>query len=414
MFQDKRGKLIFPIKQNSFKNTKECIVSINNKNVFRGIHLEQYNKLVTCIQGKILDIIINFNENEEDYLRPQYFILDPTTDLYQIIINKNYGHAFLALTDSILLYHYDDCYDETKTITINYKDPTINIQIPINNPIISDKDINAPLYKKFDYYIFGGKGFIGSIIVNEIQKNNTVYVTKLRLEKIDAIEKELDLFKPKYLISSAGITGNPNISWCEMHKTETIETNIIYQMMLISLCKKRNIHCTIIGSGVIFKNDKYYNEDDEGNFYNNFYSKCRIFLENMCKNYDNVLYLRINYPISSIKSNKNLITKLLTYNTIEDKEITLTYLDELIPYLIHMIENGEIGICNFVNDGSIKLNKILDLYSEIKEHKYTLSKNTDKNKSSSLLNICKLQKYNIKSTETAVKQCVSKYILLNN
>jgi hypothetical protein len=179
------------------------------------------------------------------------------------------------------------------------------------------------------------------------------------------------------------------------------------------LCKKRNIHCTIIGSGVIFKNDRFYNEEDEGNFDNNFYGKCRIFLENICKNYDNVLYLRVNYPISSIKSNKNLITKLLTYNSIEDKEITLTYLDDLIPYLINMIESNEIGVCNFVNNGSIKLNKILDMYSEIKKHNYILSETIDNNKSSSLLSIGKLKKYNIKNIEDAVKECVLNYIKLN-
>lgn len=415
MFQDNRGKLLFPIKTNNFKNTKETVVSINNKDVFRGIHLEQFTKLVTCIQGKILDIIINFNEGDDDYLKPKYFILDPTTDLYQITVNKNYGHAFLSLCDnSILLYHYDEIYDETKSVTINYKDPIINLQLPINNPIISDKDLNAPIHKNIDYYIFGGNGFIGSIIVNEIKKTNkNVYVTKSRLENITEIEKELNLFKPKYVISSAGITGNPNISWCETHKIETIEINIMYQLMIISLCKKRNIHCTIIGSGVIFKNDRFYNEEDEGNFDNNFYGKCRIFLENICKNYDNVLYVRVNYPISSIKSNKNLITKLLTYNTIEDKEITLTYLDDLIPYLINMIEYNEIGICNFVNDGSIKLNKILDMYSNIKKHNYTLSDKIDNNKSSSLLNIGKLKKYNIKNIEDAVKDCVLNYIKLN-
>jgi dTDP-4-dehydrorhamnose 3,5-epimerase-like enzyme len=71
MFQDKRGKIFFPIKNNSF-DTKETIVSINNKNVFRGIHVEDFLKLITCVSGKILDIIINFDNEADDYLIPKY------------------------------------------------------------------------------------------------------------------------------------------------------------------------------------------------------------------------------------------------------------------------------------------------------------------------------------------------------
>ena len=56
-FVDNRGTLYFPIKHNY--NFKQSTVSCNKKNVFRGIHINTFDKLVTCIQGKILDIVIN-------------------------------------------------------------------------------------------------------------------------------------------------------------------------------------------------------------------------------------------------------------------------------------------------------------------------------------------------------------------
>ena len=55
-FTDKRGYLMFPIKDNF--NFKQCTISHNKKNVFRGIHINNFDKLVTCIQGKIMDIIL--------------------------------------------------------------------------------------------------------------------------------------------------------------------------------------------------------------------------------------------------------------------------------------------------------------------------------------------------------------------
>ena len=52
-FVDKRGKLLFPIKNNGINHGfNECTISINKKNVFRGIHINQFDKLVTCVSGK--------------------------------------------------------------------------------------------------------------------------------------------------------------------------------------------------------------------------------------------------------------------------------------------------------------------------------------------------------------------------
>ena len=488
MFNDERGKLFFPIKRKNFY-VSESTVSINHKNVFRGIHVEQFYKLVTCIQGRILDIVINFDEKSTDYLVTKYNLLDSNTDNNQLLIFPNHGHAFLSLDDnSIVLYHFSHEYKPENSVTYNYMDPIFNIKLPIDNPIISQKDKDSPFFKNLtspsspsspsnssvfdsrvsrlssvcdstspsefrrsassattpllktpitpiDFYILGGNGFIGSVIMDSIQTLESktkefVYKTSLRLEQVEQIEKELDLYKPKYVICSAGITGTPNISWCEDHKTETIETNITYQMTLAHLCKKKNIHLTIIGSGVIFKNDKYYTEEDEGNYDENFYSKCRIQLENMIRNYDNVLYTRINYPISKHNSTKNLITKLLSYSYIDNVNITLTYIDELIPILLDMIKNNETGICNLVNEGEINLMDIMRIYKTLSIPLSTpqqvcefsvsatsstpplLKINNEKiNKSTSLLKLGKLKKYNVMDVNSAVYECIKNYIL---
>ena len=69
MFKDERGTLIFPIKQNELQ-FQQCTISINNINVFRGIHANPFDKLVTCIKGKIIDIIINFDKSSLKFLLP--------------------------------------------------------------------------------------------------------------------------------------------------------------------------------------------------------------------------------------------------------------------------------------------------------------------------------------------------------
>ena len=417
-FIDKRGKLLFPIKNNNY-NFNECTISINHKNVLRGIHINNFDKLVTCVSGKVLDIIINFNKDDDDYLIPKYYYLDPNTDLFQIFINKNHGHCFLSLEDnSILVYHFNGNFIDDDTKHIHYLDPTININLPIKNPIISDKDNIKNFIKNIDYVIFGHNGFIGSNIIKYLKNENKNFITcNLRLQETEKIIQFLDFYTPKYAINCAGITGTPNIFWCDEHKIETIENNITYQLTLAKICLDKKIHLTIFGSGGIFKNDKFYSEEEEGNYFNNFYSESRIYLENIIKHYNNVLYLRMNYPISILSSDKNLLTKLLIYKNIDSVEISITYIDDLFPILFKMIENNDIGICNFTNPGSIKLLDILNIYNNISNniHEFNIINNlSSNNRSLSLLKCNKLCKYNPLDINDAVKICCTKYIEINN
>jgi dTDP-4-dehydrorhamnose 3,5-epimerase-like enzyme/dTDP-4-dehydrorhamnose reductase len=429
-FIDKRGKLIFTIKNkinnnsNSDNNLEdfkftECTVSINKKNVFRGIHVNQFDKLITCVSGKILDIIVNFNETDADYLVPKYYLLDPATDIFQILVKKNYGHSFLSLEDnSVLLYHFNGNFKDEETKHIHYLDPFINIKLPVDSThlILSDKDNIKNFVKNIDYIIFGSTGFLGSNIVEKLKlKNKNFIISSLRLQNINEISQFLDIYKPKYVINCAGLTGSPNIFWCDEHKIETIECNITYQLTLAKLCFDKGIHLTCFGSGGIFESDKFYSENEEGNYKKNFYSECRIYLESIIKHYSNVLYLRINYPISSRKSHKNLLTKLLTYKNIEQVDLSITCIDDLFIILFDMIENNENGICNFVNPGSIKLFEILEIYNKYNStnpHIFTLDKinDTSENKRSySRLKTTMLNKYNPKNIKDAVELCCKSY-----
>ena len=428
-FIDKRGKLLFTIKNNNNNNDDdgtgdfkftECTASINKKYVFRGIHVNQFDKLVTCVGGKILDIIINFNETDDDYLIPKYFLLDPTTDVFQILVKKNYGHSFLSLEDnSILVYHFNGIFKDEETKHIHYLDPFINMQLPIdaNQLILSDKDNIKHFVNNIDYAIFGSTGFLGSNIVEKLKLKNKKFITcSLRLQNIIEISEFLDIYKPKYVINCAGLTGSPNIFWCDENKIETIESNVTYQLTLAKLCFDKGIHLTCFGSGGIFESDKFYSEEEEGNYKKNFYSESRIYLENIIKNYSNVLYLRINYPMSSNKSNKNLLTKLLTYKNIEQVELSITCIDDLFIILFEMIENNENGVCNFVNPGSIKLFEILEIYNTYNDknpHTFNIveTNNTSSgnNRSYSRLNTNMLNKYNPKDIKNALEICCKNY-----
>lgn len=416
-YLDNRGSLFFPVKKNY--KFKQCTVSCNKKNVFRGIHINKFEKLVTCIQGKILDIIINFDINSEDYLVAKYYELDPLTENFQILVPKNCGHAFLSLEEnSIIIYHLSDEYTDADTQHIHFLDPFIDIKLPVNKDelIISDKDNIFHFVKLIDYIVFGSNGFLGSNIIKILKSLNKNFIScNFRIEEVDKIKNIFNIYKPKYVINCAGLTGVPNIFWCDQHKIETINTNITYQLTMASMCNERNIHLTIFGSGGIFKNDRLYGELDVGNNTNNFYGECRINLENIIKNYSNVLYLRINYPISDIQSNKNLLTKLLSYTQIDDCELSITYIDNLFPILINMIENKEIGICNFTNPGYIDIATIIkkyEIYTDTSRN-IKINSNQPNNRSLARLETDKINKYKPLHIENAVDICIQNYIINN-
>ena len=406
-FADSRGTLLFPIKYNknsndSDNNLKECTYSINNKNVFRGLHINTFGKIITCISGSFIDIIVNL-----DTLIPEYFTIKQGEQVY---CPENYAHGFLSLEDnSILSYFIDSEFDSEEGLLLNYKDPILNIQLHVSdsNLIINDKDLNAP-FLHFDYFLLGSNGYIGSTILKTLVNNyKRVYCIENRMNELESIGKLIDTYKPKYFINAAGLTGEPNTKWCNTNKKQTLITNVIDQINILNLCNTKDVHCTIIGSGAIYKEStELKSEEDLGDLTEEYYSECRIQLENLIKNFDNYLYLRINYPISSNSNPKNLLTKLLKYTNIDDINLSISNLDSLLSILPDMLNNNETGIFNFIS-GNINIKTILDYYSE---YNTELSKNyTISDRPTTKLDNSKIEKYLIETINDSIINLVKNY-----
>lgn len=64
----------------------------------------------------------------------------------------------------------------------------------------------------YDFLLYGARGFFGTSVVAAMDAAKQSYVIgKARLEDRAAIAAELDLYTPKYVVSAAGLAGNPNI-----------------------------------------------------------------------------------------------------------------------------------------------------------------------------------------------------------
>jgi dTDP-4-dehydrorhamnose reductase len=233
--------------------------------------------------------------------------------------------------------------------------------------------------------IYGSKGWIGSMFLNLIKnKNITFFEGNARVDNFDNVKMEIESIKPTHVISFIGRThGITNgvthkvifstIDYLEQEGklVENIRDNLFSPFVLAQICQTKNIHYTYLGTGCIFKYDDIhteyvgFDEEEKPNFFGSSYSVVKGFTDMMMHMYPNVLNLRIRMPITGEKHHRNFITKITNYKKICSVKNSMTVLDELLPYVIIMMEKNITGTINFTNPGLISHNEILEMYKEI-------------------------------------------------
>lgn len=230
--------------------------------------------------------------------------------------------------------------------------------------------------------IFGGKtGWIGQMM-GELVKNEEgieLFIADSRIQNRESVAKELDEIKPTHVLNAAGITGRPNIDWCEDNKPATMRTNVIGTLNLADLCDERGIHCTVYATGCIFVYDEKhpegsgigFTEEDQPNFDGSFYSQTKGYMEPMLKEYPTCLILRVRMPVSDDLFHRNFVTKIAKYDKIVNIPNSMTILTELLPASLAMAKKGLTGVYNFTNPGVISHNQVMDLYKKYIDPTYT-------------------------------------------
>ncbi|SOC80332.1 dTDP-4-dehydrorhamnose 3,5-epimerase [Salinimicrobium sediminis] len=157
MLKDNRGWFLKTFHLDQFRdqgletNWEEEYFSCSNKNVLRGIHFQippnEHFKLVTCLNGKVLDVIIDLRKSSSTYLKCFSTILTDENNK-MVYIPKGCGHAFLSLEDnSVLFYKVSTVYSPKNDKGILWN--TINYDWPISNPTLSPRDTQHPSLNNF-------------------------------------------------------------------------------------------------------------------------------------------------------------------------------------------------------------------------------------------------------------------------
>ncbi|KAL6561692.1 Rhm1p [Orobanche minor] len=224
------------------------------------------------------------------------------------------------------------------------------------------------------FLIYGRTGWIGGLLGKLCEKQGIVYeYGKGRLENRSQLVADVLAVKPTHVFNAAGVTGRPNVDWCETHKTETIRANVAGTLTLADVCRENSLLLMNFATGCIFEYDAAhpegsgigFKEEDKPNFTGSFYSKTKAMVEELLRDFDNVCTLRVRMPISSDLNNpRNFITKISKYNKVVNIPNSMTILDELLPISIEMAKRNLRGIWNFTNPGVVSHNEILEMYKE--------------------------------------------------
>ncbi|KAJ8763003.1 hypothetical protein K2173_023208 [Erythroxylum novogranatense] len=224
------------------------------------------------------------------------------------------------------------------------------------------------------FLIYGRTGWIGGLLGQLCEKQGIPYeYGKGRLENRSLLLADIQNAKPTHVFNAAGVTGRPNVDWCESHKTETIRANVAGTLTLADVCREHNLLLINYATGCIFEYDDAhplgsgigFKEEERANFTGSFYSKTKAMVEELLREYDNVCTLRVRMPISSDLTNpRNFITKISKYTKVVDIPNSMTILDELLPISIEMAKRNLRGIWNFTNPGVVSHNEILEMYRD--------------------------------------------------
>ncbi len=129
---------------------EQCNLSYNHRaGTVRGMHLQvaphPETKLVRCVRGAVLDIIVDMRPDSPTRL--QHVAVELTAENRRsLFVPAFFAHGFQTLVDdSEVLYQVSGAYEPAAERGLRHDDPSLALPWPLTTSTISDKDSSWPL-----------------------------------------------------------------------------------------------------------------------------------------------------------------------------------------------------------------------------------------------------------------------------
>jgi len=131
----------------------QCDISFNQlKGTIRGMHFQipphEEAKVVSCIKGKIFDVIIDLRSSSETY--KNWFSVELNDQNKKMLyIPEGFAHGFQTLEDNTLVnYQMSEFYSPEHARGVRWNDKSFHIDWPLKKTIISKKDLSYQSFEK--------------------------------------------------------------------------------------------------------------------------------------------------------------------------------------------------------------------------------------------------------------------------
>lgn len=160
VFEDERGYFFESYNYQLFKqagldfNFVQDNQSLSQTGVLRGLHFQNnpnaQGKLVRVISGSVFDVAVDIRKKSPTY--GQWFGLELTEqNKWMMYIPEGFAHGFATLQDfTVFSYKCTNFYNKASEDCIFWNDSDLAINWPIENPILSDKDLLGKQMKDFN------------------------------------------------------------------------------------------------------------------------------------------------------------------------------------------------------------------------------------------------------------------------
>jgi len=159
-FGDDRGFFMETYKRSDFaaqgieENFVQGNFSRSKRGVLRGLHYQKaprpQGKLVGVLRGEVLDVAVDIRRGSPTYGR---WVCEKLSDEngHMLYVPPGFAHGFCVLSAEVdFNYMVTAEYAPELDRGIIWNDPTIGVEWPVDEPLLTDKDAQWPLLQEAD------------------------------------------------------------------------------------------------------------------------------------------------------------------------------------------------------------------------------------------------------------------------
>jgi len=339
------------------------------KGTLRGLHFQNnpmaQTKLVRCTKGKIFDVVVDLRKGSSTYKKWLGIELSEENKK-QTLIPKGFAHGFLTLVDDVeVQYKVDEYYSPECDRSIRFDDPEIAVEWEIDKPIISEKDLKAPLLKDSDvdfslkFLVTGVNGQLGHDVVLKLNEMNCQVigadVGEFDLTDRNQVREYVLREKPDVIIHCAAYTA---VDKAEDEKELCYSINVEGTRAIAEIAKEINAKMVYISSDYVF-DGLGESPQPEGkqtkpiNYYGYTKEQGELIVKELLDQYFIVRSSWV-YGINGnnfVKTMLKLAETRNEINVVSDQIGAPTYSKDLAEYIVNLVQTNKFGTYHGVNEG---------------------------------------------------------------